>query len=202
MEILATETEQLIKDTAKKVFFTEGRLRATTQDIADAAGINRASIHYYFRSRQLLFNKVFIEANNEMKEKLDAVFEEESSLKVKVKKFVEIFIEKSLKHPYLELFIVTEFNSYPDMKFHMTPPDTAAERMAKLNKELQVEIKAGTIKPITPHQFIITLISLCSYPFIGRPLVKHFLDLNDEAYNKLMIERKAVIMRLLFLDEY
>lgn len=201
MEILATETEQLIKDTAKKVFFAEGRLHATTQYIADAAGINRASIHYYFRSRQLLFNKVFVEANNEMKEKLDAVFQEESSLKVKVKKFVEIFIDKSLKHPYLELFIVTEFNSYPDMKLHMTPPHSSEERLAKLHKEIQAELDAGTMKPITPHHFIITLISLCSYPFIGGPLIKNILDVNPEAYRQLIIERKEVIMRLLFLDE-
>jgi TetR/AcrR family transcriptional regulator len=36
-------TEKLIKDTAKK-FFAEGKLHATTQDIADAAGISRTSL--------------------------------------------------------------------------------------------------------------------------------------------------------------
>ncbi len=41
------DTEQLIIDTALKVFFTEGRFKATTQEIADAAGVNRTLINYY-----------------------------------------------------------------------------------------------------------------------------------------------------------
>src|SRR6266481_5000627 len=100
MEILAKNTEQLIKDTAKKVFFSEGRLHATTQEIADAAGINRASIHYYFRSRQKLFDTVFIEANTEMRSKLHSVFGEALSFRERIEKFIDVFIEKSLKHPY------------------------------------------------------------------------------------------------------
>ncbi|HYD90018.1 MAG TPA: helix-turn-helix domain-containing protein, partial [Flavobacterium sp.] len=49
------DTERLIKETAKRVFFGEGRFNATTQEIADAAGVNRTLINYYFRSRDKLF---------------------------------------------------------------------------------------------------------------------------------------------------
>ena len=44
-------TEKLIKQKAKILFFQKGFLNATTQEIADEAGVNRALIHYYFRSR-------------------------------------------------------------------------------------------------------------------------------------------------------
>jgi TetR/AcrR family transcriptional regulator len=55
-------TEELIKETAKKIFFKEGKFNATTQEIADAAGVNRTLINYYFRSRNTLFDLVFKEA--------------------------------------------------------------------------------------------------------------------------------------------
>jgi AcrR family transcriptional regulator len=55
-------TEELIKNTAKKIFFGEGKFNATTQEIADAAGINRTLINYYFRSRDKLFEIVLQDA--------------------------------------------------------------------------------------------------------------------------------------------
>ncbi len=48
-----SSTENLIKETAMRVFFKEGRFTATTQEIADAAGVNRTLLHYYFRSRDI-----------------------------------------------------------------------------------------------------------------------------------------------------
>ena len=55
-------TEELIKNTAKRLFFGEGKFNATTQEIADAAGVNRTLINYYFRSRDKLFDLVFSDA--------------------------------------------------------------------------------------------------------------------------------------------
>ena len=66
-------TEQLIKDTAKRIFFSDGKLHATTQDIADAAGVNRTLVNYYFRSRDMLFEQVADEARAEMAEVIDPI---------------------------------------------------------------------------------------------------------------------------------
>jgi hypothetical protein len=42
--------------------------------------------------------------------------------------------------------------------------------------------------------------SLCSFPFMAKPIVKKAIELSEEAYHKLISERKEVIMRLIFLD--
>src|SRR5437868_13086992 len=102
MESLSTDVEQLIKDTAKKIFFVEGKLHATTQDIADAAGINRASIHYYYRSRKLLFDKVFEEAMLEFNGKLSLVIEQqELPFRQLIEKLLDFVLKKSLEHPFM-----------------------------------------------------------------------------------------------------
>jgi len=199
MEVLATDTEQLIKDTAKKVFFSEGRLHATTQEIADEAGINRASIHYYFRSRKQLFDKVFDEAVTEMHSKMDLIFQEDLPFRIKTERFIDFFMKKSLEHPYLELFIITEFNTNPVLHLSVARPIDTDKRV-ELQKGIDAEIAANTMNPITLNHYVITLMSLCSFPFLGKSIIKNALSLTDNDYNNLIAERKNVIMKMLFLD--
>ena len=61
------QTEKLIKEKAKILFFQKGFLNATTQEIADEAGVNRALIHYYFRSRELMLDTLLDETLKEKK---------------------------------------------------------------------------------------------------------------------------------------
>ena len=55
-------TEQKIREAARKVFQAKGMHGARMQDIADTAGINKALLHYYFRSKDQLFEAIFKEA--------------------------------------------------------------------------------------------------------------------------------------------
>ena len=199
MESLSTDVEQLIKDTAKKIFFVEGKLHATTQDIADAAGINRASIHYYYRSRKLLFDKVFEEAMMEFNAKLRLIIEqEELPFRQLIERLLDFLLKKSMEHPFLELFLVAELNTNPDITHFL--PEPQAERKAMLWENIAMEVAAGTMKPIEPEHFIVNLMSLCSFPFLAKPIVKRALELSEEGYAKLIAERKQVILRQIFLD--
>ena len=53
-----TETEKKIFLAALEVFGREGRNGARMQQIADLAGINKALVHYYFRSKDKLYEEV------------------------------------------------------------------------------------------------------------------------------------------------
>jgi AcrR family transcriptional regulator len=201
MDNLSTDVEVLIKNTAKKIFFEEGKLDATTQDIADAAGINRASIHYYFRSRKLLFDKVFEEAMAEFHTKLFAVVSKDAPItRELIGQLVDFLIKRSLEHPFLELFLVAELNSNPNVRQAIMPMEPPIERRTMLKKFIDEEVAAGGLKPIEPEQFIINVMSLCSFPCMAKPIVKHAIGLSEEAYRKFMSERKEVIMKLIFLD--
>jgi len=52
-------TEDRIVDAAKTVFINKGMDGARMQEIANEAGINKALLHYYFRTKNKLFEKVF-----------------------------------------------------------------------------------------------------------------------------------------------
>lgn len=66
------DTRRLIKEAAKRVFFSQGNIRASTDDIARKAGVNRALIHYYFRKSDHLYQVIITEAIAELRKSLIA----------------------------------------------------------------------------------------------------------------------------------
>src|SRR6185437_7301913 len=79
--------EEKILDAAKKVFVTKGMAGARMQDIADEAGINKALLHYYFRSKEKLFEMIFAEAAEKLFPKINAIFESDVPLFEKIERF-------------------------------------------------------------------------------------------------------------------
>ncbi|MGI8637856.1 MAG: TetR/AcrR family transcriptional regulator, partial [Segetibacter sp.] len=114
MPVKDCKTEQLIKDTAKRIFLSEGKMLATTQDIANAAGVNRTLLHYYFRSRELLFDMVFKEALTNLRERLHQVLGSELPFKQKIENLISVFYEELTEAPYLETFIALYLNHDPE----------------------------------------------------------------------------------------
>ena len=196
MSVRDTGTEQLIKDTAKHVFFAEGRLHATTQDIANAAGVSRTSLHYYFRSKDVLLQKVFTEALSGLSSRLNSVMESEMPFKEKIKKMVDIVLTEAIAYPYQETFLITEMLSGNCNIYEQK--EKSHQHTNSFLKQIKAEMDAGNIKAMNPVQFMMNLFSLTTYPLIVRPLQKKMFKLTDKQYNQLMDERKNLICDMIF----
>lgn len=201
MPVKDAQTEQLIKETAMRIFFVEGRLHATTQVIADEAGVNRGLIYYYFRSREILFREVFKEAMTVIHNRLQELFLSKTiSFRDKIGQFVEFFINQSIKYPYLEVFLLTEAN-----RDGFSPPagitaEVKEQLMVSIGQELEAEVEKGGLPGMTVEQFMTNLISLCAYPILFRPMLQHIMGLDDKAYWKMINERKKLILDVIFRD--
>lgn len=193
-EIKKDDTEALIRKTAKKLFFGEGKFNASTQEIADAAGVNRTLINYYFRSRDNLFNSVFDEALRKEKEKSEAIINSGASFREKLGFFIDDSITKAMQYPYLEIYIVTQMNQ--GCAYSKT--ENFDENIAKMKVEITEEISNGNIAPISTEQFILNLASLVSFPTCMRPLLKETMKLSDAEFDQLLSERKEVILSTIF----
>ena len=191
------QTEEHIKQTAKKVFFQKGLLNATTQQIADEAGVNRALIHYYFRSRDVLFKKVLEEAIGETRSKIDSIFESNEPFKSKISKYLDVSIDRNAEFPYIQNFIITEIMQDPEkMKEHFSRK--RSHLMKHIVPPLKKEIEKGNINPIEPEHFIVNMMSMCSYPLVAKPFIQNMFSYDDKMYRKFLKERKQVIYKVLF----
>ncbi len=189
-----TATEQLIKDTAKRVFFGEGRFNATTQEIADAAGVNRTLINYYFRSRNNLFDIVFEDAQKKEYERTQMIADSEEPLKEKLTAYLDLFFEQAKEYPYLEIYIVTQMNQGSCYK----DPQMINELLGRFYEDINSEMEKGNIQKMQPQQFVINFISLATFPVSMRPLMEQSMGFTKEEYDKLLEDRKEIILKMLF----
>ncbi|EDM35734.1 putative transcriptional regulator, TetR family protein [Pedobacter sp. BAL39] len=189
-----TGTEELIKETAKHLFFVEGKLHSTTQEIADAAGVNRTLVNYYFRSRDILFDQVFREAQEEQVKTFDKILESGICFKEKIRTLISVFLKEGMKYPYRDLFLITEMNR--NVVIHVKK--AKVKRMKLFMEEIRAEMQQGNIRMMNPKHFILNLFSMMAYPLATAPLQKVLYELNDSEYASLMEERKQLIYDTIF----
>jgi len=191
------QTEQLIKKTAKKIFFHKGFLDATTQEIADEAGVNRALIHYYFRSREQLLDTIIEESILEKKEKVRAILTSSLPFREKIAQYIDMMIDRGIEYPFIENFLISEMARKPDqMKFFCTMDKIKSSDLIK--KDLEEEIAQGRVAPVTAQHFMINLSSMCAYPVLAKPIFQMVHGMSDNDYKKFLLDRKQVIYTALF----
>ncbi|WP_076389960.1 TetR/AcrR family transcriptional regulator [Chryseobacterium gambrini] len=187
------QTQELIKETAKNLFFVKGKFDTTTQEIADEAGVNRTLINYYFRSRDNLIQIIFDEAQKVEKEKSEIIMTSDLPLKEKISQFIEGSLSTSLQYPYLETYIVSQIN-----KGNCHKKDIEEDELKRLFKDIETEMELGNIERMKPIQFLLNMISLLVFPSAVRPLLMENLMISEEEFDKIISERKEIILNMLF----
>jgi len=193
-------TEERILKSAIKVFTEKGLNGSRMQDIANEAQINKSMLHYYYRNKQQLFERVFDEKITELFSVFEVILSSDLSFEQKIRKFVKTQIETISKIPGLPLFVINEVGKNPnilDQKFQDKGP-----KMLKgiFEKMIAAEISAGRIKPIDFGQFLANLLSLCLYPFVAKPMLQFVLDMDENNFNEFVTDRVELISDLLLND--
>lgn len=189
-------TEQKILEAAINVFQKKGMAGTRMQEIADEAQINKAMLHYYFRSKQLLFEAVFMQAFRKLAPHINEIFNSDATVFEKVKSFVNEYISFVMENPYVPSFLIQEINNNPEFaqsffNAHGVPDP------GNFEKQIARETQQGILKPINPKQLLLNLFSLTAFSFAANGLVKGLLNIDEETFNKMMEERKDLIPELI-----
>ncbi len=185
-------TEDQILSAAKNVFQRKGMDGSRMQEIANEAGINKAMLHYYYRNKQLLFEAVFKNAFSLLAPQLNAILNDDSTIEEKIKNFTHNYITFIIKHPYLPNFIIQELNRNPEF-IEKIKQNKAFPNLDKFKKQVEKEIDKGVISPIKAEQLFINIMSLNIFPFVAKPLIKAFADVDDKIYKQLIEDRKTEV---------
>jgi len=185
-------TEAQILDAAKNIFQSKGMDGARMQEIADKAGINKAMLHYYYRSKQLLFEAVFHHAFSLLAPQLNTILNDDSSIEDKIRNFTSNYISFIMKHPYLPNFVIQELNRNPDFILKLKD-NKGFPNLEKFKKQVALEVDNGLIKPISAEQLFINILSLNIFPFVAKPLIMAFTKTDDTAYKQLIENRKTEV---------
>jgi len=184
-------TEQIILRAAKKVFIQKGLDGTRMQEIADEAGINKSLLHYYFRSKDKLFDVIFRDIVMSFAPRIVEILNSPISLFDKIELFVGTYIDLLLQNPYIPGFLVNEVSKNPSrlvtaLKIHGVNPDIMAEQLRK-------EAETGLIRPLKVEDLMANLISLCVFPFMAKNIFSNMLDMTEEEYMNFLVARKKEI---------
>src|SRR5690554_2974842 len=186
------DTEEQILSAAETVFQKKGMDGARMQEIADEAGINKALLHYYYRSKQLLFEAVFSSAFSLLAPQINKILNDDSSIEDKVRNFTNNYISFISKHPYLPNFIIQELNRNPKF-FEKIQQNSAFPTFDKFENQVALEVEQGILKPTDGKQLFINIISMNIFPFIATPLIKGLTQVDDKGFQDLMEARKNAL---------
>lgn len=190
-------TEQLILQTARKIFIQKGLAGARMQDIADQAGYNKALVHYYFTSKKKLFDLVFEQEFGNFFSNLAGIVSSDLPLFEKIESIVSLDIERLGQFPGLPNFVLNEMSRNPEVILKKLKKIPVEKVLGGFQKQINVEVKKGTIKKITADQLFINIQSLCIFPFLAKPMIKGLMQFDDKAYMAMIHKRKKEVAQFI-----
>jgi TetR/AcrR family transcriptional regulator len=195
-----TDTEARILDAAHVVFVRRGTAGARMQEIADEAGVNKALLHYYFRSKSRLAAAVFQRVARGLFLRVSEILGSDAAIDDKVRRVIQLYLEQLTKTPYAPAYVISELNQHPDRAAQFVEAvrqiraqSLSTDVLDTLGKQLRRGMRAGSMRAISTPQFIANLASLCIFPFAARPMLCAILDLDDRGFARFIDERKTVL---------
>jgi transcriptional regulator, tetR family len=186
-------TEERIKAAARKVFHQKGFAGTRTRDIAEEAGINHAMLNYYFRSKEKLFEMVMMETMAQFFKGVNLMLNDENtSLDEKIDLIVSNYVDLLLKEPELPTFILNEVRPNPQAFVEQNPIKEALTHSV-LTRQYAEAVARGEITEPNLMQAILNVIGLVIFPFIAKPILTSIVNIPEEQYKALMLQRKTLI---------
>jgi len=184
-------TEEKIFEAATDVFVEKGMDGARMQDIATHAGINKALLHYYFRTKDQLFNKVFEKIAGRMFSKFSPVFDKNLSLEEKIRFFFNAHISFLRDNPRLPGFILNEINRNPSRIKKLLSTIEFGKVWSLLYEQHKDELDKYNITQANLPQIMTTIASMSVFPFAARGILEGIFQNMGVDFDNYIEERKG-----------
>jgi TetR/AcrR family transcriptional regulator len=185
------QTEEKIFEAATDVFVEKGMDGARMQDIATHAGINKALLHYYFRTKDQLFSKVFEKIAARMFSKFAPVFNENLSLENKIRFFFNAHISFMKDNPRLPGFILNEINRNPTRIKKLLSNIEFKKIWTLLYDQHKHELDKYNISEENLPQIMTTIASMSVFPFAARGILEGVFQNMGVDFDNYIEDRKV-----------
>lgn len=188
--------EDRILEAAADVFEERGFAGARMQQIADHAGINKALLHYYFRSKEILFEKVFVIVAKRVFLKSAQNLHRQGSVFEKITRFFEIHQDLLWKNRNFPIFFINEVNQNPDLIKKLLKSVDLASEFTGFMRQFKEEQERGIIRSdVDPVSLLINVVSLSIFPYIGKPIISEIMLGFKTDYEEYLAAHRANIAK-------
>ncbi len=192
---MAHTTEHLILATARNHFVAHGYAGARMQKIADEAGINKAMLHYYFRSKEKLFIRIIADILDTILPRISSALGEGSDLWDKIERMVDTYFHILRDEPDIPFFLLFELGQKRER--FITALKSRAVYFPPIHAfigDLKSGMDGGEIRHYQPLHVFLNLLGMIVFPFIARPVFTTIFDMPDKAFDSMMAQRKKIVL--------
>lgn len=190
--------EETIINAARAEFVKHGYECTSMSEIAARAGINRPTLHYYFRTKEKMFQAVFGDIVETFIPNIQSIAESDLPFIDKLRAIIDKYIAAFAQNPDVPCFIINEIERDPQ---HLlaTAKEIHIDKLLKtLHQSMLKEIEAGKIKPIAPEKMFCTFYGLLVFPIVSKKVTKIIFFNNQESdYQEFMQNWKEHIIRIM-----
>ena len=155
MARIRERNRELIIQAASKIFAERGYAATKTIDIAKLAGLPKANVYYYFKSKENLYRSVLESVISPLLEAADQFYESDDPVTA-LEQYIRAKLRSSQQQPYASKVFASEI-------MHGAPhlPEDIADQMMEqtLQSTARIEswIKRGLMDPVDPHHLLFTI---------------------------------------------
>ncbi len=189
---IESNNEQLMLEAAEAEFLEKGYSSAKTTAIAKRAGVTHAMLHYYFRTKENLFQKIFEAKVQLLLGSFNQNLNDNLTFELTVKNFIEFHFEFIRKNPKLVSFVYNEIvtnEANRNMLFEKLQP-TVAGTFVRIERLLNEAISKGMIKPIKISDLLMNIAAMNIVTFMALPVVLKLLPGQEDYIEDYINERK------------
>lgn len=192
------DTEALILQAAEREFLEKGYSGAKTTAIAQAAGVTHAMLHYYFRTKEKLFEKIVADKMDKLKRVMFGVIgNPDLPLRERLKQGVEQHFDFIAENPHLPRFIFNELHEHPERldPVKHSIATIAATAISTLQNEIDLKAAKGECNQVDARMLMLDIASLNLFPFIAAPLISSSFGNLFEGRDEFLEMRKKENVR-------
>jgi TetR/AcrR family transcriptional regulator len=189
------ETRQRIVEAAMALFREKGMDGMSMRELADAAGVNKGLLHYYFKTKEVLFREVFGHQVEMLYREVGSLLETPGPLRDKVPVLVDGYFRMLERVPGLPAFVLFEMQRDPSILLKTAVRDI----LFKVIGTVEPELKSMGLPPerASGVHFVMDIVALCAFTFGTLPGISKAMKLNKAQQTAYLESRRVHIITII-----
>ena len=187
------DAQKRLINSARDLFYQKGYSGTSVREIARNANVTLALLHYYYRTKEAMFEIVFKDAFYKLFEELNTILTMYISVFDKIRQIAVSYIQVSIQNPKLPNFVFNESSTNPQIIMPLINKclveiDVNAN-FEKLSLEIENAIGENKMKHVDQYQLCFDILSLSLFPFMAKDCLVNMQTIDEETFKMVINQR-------------
>ena len=182
---------------ARQLFAQQGFAAVSTRTVAEVAGVNPAMIHYYFGSKQGLYESMLTDTLAPLVERLGVILAAGDD-PAAIRNFLSLYMHTLGANPWMPQLILREVIQEGGRLRGWFIQQLASKGGGRLTQLIEREQAAGRIRAdADPTLTALSLVSMAVFPFVAMPVTREVFGMRvkDDYLERLVTHTERVFFQ-------